>query len=195
MFCLHPWQRRVEGAIDRTILSTYQEQGDDVSFKLDNRGLLRGDTAARVQLYQALFQMGAIKPNEVRDLEDFELLDEPAADQTFMQLGFSTLANAAAAAAAPEDEPAQPEEPGSRGEGVPEAGGFREGQVVYFDGRAGMIEHLMVAGILGVEGSDFAIEATADEPAALIRIWEDGEPTELLVGKRLSEVTAEEPEA
>lgn len=101
VFCLLPWQRRVEGAIDRAILSTYQAKGDDVSFKLDNRGLLRGDTAARVQLYQSLFNMGAISPNEVRDLEDFELLDQPAADQTFMQLGFSTLENAAASAAAP----------------------------------------------------------------------------------------------
>ena len=99
VFCLLPWQRRVEGAIDRTILSTYQDQGDDVSFKLDNRGLLRGDTAARVQLYQSLWNMGAITPNEVRDLEDFQLLDTPAADQTFVQLGFSTLEAAAAQAA------------------------------------------------------------------------------------------------
>lgn len=111
VFCLLPWQRRVEGAIDRTILSTYQERGDDVAFKLDNRGLLRGDTAARVQLYQALFQMGAIKPNEVRDLEDFELLDDPAADQTYMQLGFSTLANAAAAGAAEPAAPAPADQP------------------------------------------------------------------------------------
>lgn len=99
VFCLLPWQRRVEGAVDRTILSTYQDQGDDVSFKLDNRGLLRGDTAARVQLYQSLWNQGAITPNEIRDLEDFPLLDSPAADQTYVQLGFSTLEAAAAQAA------------------------------------------------------------------------------------------------
>lgn len=97
VFCLLPWQRRIEGAIDRTILAPYIENGDDVYFKLDNRGLLRGDTAARVQLYQSLFNMGAISPNEVRDLEDFPLIDDPAADRTYMQLGFSTLENAAAA--------------------------------------------------------------------------------------------------
>ena len=96
VFCLLPWQRRIEGAIDRTILSTFQASGDDVYFKLDNRGLLRGDTSARVQLYQSLFNMGGITPNEVRDLEDLPLLDEPAADKTYMQLGFSTLAAAAA---------------------------------------------------------------------------------------------------
>jgi hypothetical protein len=100
VWCLLPWQRRVEGAVDRTILSTYEEQGDRVSFKLDNRGLLRGDTASRVQLYSALWQQGAISPNEIRDLEDLPLLDTPAADQTYVQLGFSTLDNAAAAVAA-----------------------------------------------------------------------------------------------
>jgi len=99
VFCLLPWQKRIEGAIDRTILSTYQEDGDDVYYKLDNRGLLRGDTAARVQLMQFMANTGAITPNEIRDLEDFPLLDEPAADQTYIQLGFSTLAAAASQAA------------------------------------------------------------------------------------------------
>jgi len=92
VFTLLPWQRRFEQAIDRSLLSTY---GDEVYCKLDNRGLLRGDTAARAALYQSLFNMGSITPNEIRGLEDFDLLDEPAADQTFMQLGFSTLAAAA----------------------------------------------------------------------------------------------------
>lgn len=98
VWCLLPWQRRIEGAIDRAILSTYQESGDQVYFKLDNRGLLRGDTASRVQLYSSLWQQGAISPNEIRDLEDLPLLDTPAANQTYVQLGFSTLDAAAAQA-------------------------------------------------------------------------------------------------
>ena len=187
VFCLLPWQRRIEGAIDRTILNGRE----DVYFKLDNRGLLRGDTAARVQLYQSLFQMGAITPNEVRDLEDFELLDDPAADKTFMQLGFSTLSNAAAAAEANADQPGAVAEPGGQGEGVPEAGGFREGQLVYWADGEGVIEHLMVSGLLGVAGSPFAIEATAADPAALVRIYLDGSPTELLVGKRTADLSSD----
>jgi HK97 family phage portal protein len=91
VFCLLPWQRRLEGAIDRSILSTY----DGVYAKLDGRGLLRGDTAARSQLYQAMWSMGAIRPNEIRDLEDLPLLEDPAADETYVQLGFSTLGAAA----------------------------------------------------------------------------------------------------
>jgi hypothetical protein len=73
---------------------------------------------------------------------------------------------------------------------VPEAGGFREGQVVYWAGGEGEIEHLMVSGVLGVEGSPFAIAATEAEPAALVRVYEDGQPSEMLVGKRVSELSA-----
>ena len=51
--------------------------------------------------YTTLFNLGSISPNELRDLEDLPLLDDPAADETYLQLGFSTLGNAAAAAAPP----------------------------------------------------------------------------------------------
>ena len=93
---LLPWQRRIEGPIDMALQPVY---GEDVYCKLDNRGLLRADAASRVQLYQGLWNMGAITPNELRDLEDLPLLDTPAANETFVQLGFSTLDNAAADAA------------------------------------------------------------------------------------------------
>jgi len=208
---LLPWMRRMEGPIDMALQPVY---GENVYAKMDNRGLLRGDTASRVQLYQAMFNMGALAPNELRDLEDFDLLPDPAANETYMQLGFSTLANAAASAAVDgEDEPAPAEQtdtpeddagdpdgepaadpeptPGANGEGVPEAGGFREGQTVYWADGEGVIEHLMIAGILGVEGSPFAITATEDDPAALIRITVNGQPTEMLIGKRTAELSAE----
>jgi len=76
------------------------------------------------------------------------------------------------------------------GRGVPTAAGFSEGDpVTWLDGE-GVIEHLMVDGVLGVAGSEYAIPASAAEPAALVRIYENGEPTELLVGKRVSELTS-----
>ena len=205
VWCLLPWQRRMESPFDMALQPVY---GEDVYVKLDNRGLLRGDTAARVQLYQALFNMGAISPNTVRDLEDFQLLDDPAADQTYMQLGFSTLAAAAAQAAtpaaeaaapatdtAPADQPAE-ESPAEdllddEGESVDAAGGFTIGQRVYWDGGDGVIEHLMTSGVLGVEGSPFAIQATPEEPAASVRVYLNGEPTEFTVGKRVSELSAQ----
>lgn len=50
----------------------------------------------------------------------------------------------------------------------------------------GRIEHIMREGTLGVPDSDFSIEATKEDPAALIRIYRDGEETETLVGHRFS---------
>jgi HK97 family phage portal protein len=184
VFTLLPWQRRMEGAIDRSIRSTY---GDEVYCKLDNRGLLRGDTAARASLYQALWGMGSIRPNEIRALEDLPLLEEPAAEKTYVQLGFSTLEAAAA-----QSQAAAAADPGSesQGGGVPEAGGFSEGQRVYWADGEGVIEHLMIDGVLGVEGSPYAIAATEAEPAASVRVYEDGEPTEFTVGKRVAELSA-----
>lgn len=187
VWCLLPWQKRMEGPYD---MALQREYGEDVYVKLDNRALLRGDNTARANLYRALFAMGSIKPNEIRDLEDFDVLDTEAADETFMQLGFSTLDNAAAAAKVGAAAPAEPAgEP--VGQGVPEAGGFREGQYVYWAGGEGVIEHLMVDGVLGVPGSPFAITATPDDPAASVRVYENQQPTAFTVGKRVAELSAE----
>lgn len=53
----------------------------------------------------------------------------------------------------------------------------------------GKIEHVMTEGTLGVPGTEFSINATAQNPAALIRIYRDGEPTEKLVGHKASTLT------
>lgn len=66
---------------------------------------------------------------------------------------------------------------------VSEAGGFSLGDVVSWDGGEGRIEHLMVDGVLGLAGSPFAINADKENPAALLRVYRMGEPTEYLVGK------------
>ena len=97
VWCLLPWARRMESPIDMALQPVY---GEDIYAKLDTRGILRADTAGRAALYQSLWNMGAITPNEIRDREDFELLDTEAANQTFVQLGFSTLDAAAAQAGA-----------------------------------------------------------------------------------------------
>jgi hypothetical protein len=101
----------MEGPLDMMLQPVY---GEDVYARLDNRGILRADTASRVQLYQALFNMGALKPQELREMEDLPLLEDPAADETYMQLGFSTLGNAAApeggAVVADGEPPADPAE-------------------------------------------------------------------------------------
>lgn len=70
---------------------------------------------------------------------------------------------------------------------------FKEGDFVRWNlsGKPtiGRIEHVMFDGMLGVPGSDFALLASEDDPAALIRIYSDGEETEMLAGAKVSELT------
>ena len=99
VFGLLPWQKRIEGAIDRSILRTYSTGGARVYSRLDSRALLRGDTQARVALHQFLFNTGAVTPNEIRDLEDFSLLDDECANKTYMQQGFAPLSMVASTVA------------------------------------------------------------------------------------------------
>lgn len=77
------------------------------------------------------------------------------------------------------------------------ANALKEGDFVSWNssgGRArGRVEHIMREGTLGVPGSKFSINATEDDPAALIRIWQEGadgwEETETLVGHKFSTLT------
>lgn len=65
------------------------------------------------------------------------------------------------------------------------------------DLEAGRIEHVMTEGILGVADSPFQLEASEEDPAVLIRIFDNKDgtwiETELFIGRRASEVTVIEP--
>ena len=74
---------------------------------------------------------------------------------------------------------------------------LKEGDFVRWDSSGGTargrIEHVMREGTLGVPDSEFSINASAEDPAALIRIYSEGdsgwEATETLVGHRFSTLT------
>lgn len=53
----------------------------------------------------------------------------------------------------------------------------------------GEIERIAREGSIDVPDSDFSIDATEEDPAALIRIYRDGESTDTLVGHRFSTLT------
>jgi len=88
VFTITPWQRRIEGAIQRSILDTF---GGDLYCKIDSKGMMRGDSAARSTFYNTLFQLGAVSPNDVRRLEDMDPIEDEAADQYFVQLNMAPL--------------------------------------------------------------------------------------------------------
>jgi HK97 family phage prohead protease len=61
----------------------------------------------------------------------------------------------------------------------------------------GAVEYVMTEGTLGAEGSEYAIAATPEDPAALVRIYEgeeeNWEATEMLVGQKVSALTKVNP--
>lgn len=59
-------------------------------------------------------------------------------------------------------------------------------------GRAeGKIERVITSGSMKVPNSSFTIDADEENPAALIRLYRDGEPTDTLVGHRMDSLTVE----
>lgn len=80
-YTMLPWIIRWERAMWRQLL-TEQEKAN-YYFKFNVNGLLRGDMAARSALYQVLFNLGAMSPNDIRELEDLNAI--PGGDQYFVQ--------------------------------------------------------------------------------------------------------------
>ena len=87
-----------------------------------------------------------------------------------------------------------------------EPGDLMLGDFVEWDSSGGMargrIEHIMTEGTLGIPDSSFSIEATPDDPAALIRIYQPDEndlgevywdETDILVGHKFSTLTKIDP--
>jgi len=73
------------------------------------------------------------------------------------------------------------------------AGSVRVGQMVSWNssgGRArGKVIRVVRNGSINVPNSDFTINGTPENPAALIRIYRDGKPTDVLVGHRVNTLT------
>ena len=74
-----------------------------------------------------------------------------------------------------------------------EPGSLKRGDYVSWDssgGRArGRITRIVRSGTLNVPGSDFTLNASEDDPAALIRLYRDGSETDVEVGHRFSTLT------
>ena len=71
--------------------------------------------------------------------------------------------------------------------------GYEEGDVVQFQLEGaearGRIEYVMTEGYFSLPDSIFYTEATRENPALLIRIWEGDTETEYMVGRLASEVS------
>lgn len=89
--CLMHWIVRWESNISLQLL-TEKERMSGLFFEFQVQGLLRGDSAARAEYYNKIFQVGGITPNKIRALEN----DNPVegGDESFVMLNMVPLSQA-----------------------------------------------------------------------------------------------------
>jgi hypothetical protein len=87
--------------------------------------------------------------------------------------------------------PAEPEQV-IEGEVVERFRDLSNGDVVEFAQGIGQVEHIMLGGVLGLEGSSYAVEATETNPALQVRLWERSngawQPTPAVYGTKYTQV-------
>ena len=86
--CLMHWIVRWESTISQQLL-TEVERRQGLFFEFQVQGLLRGDSAARAEYYNKIFQVGAITPNEIRSKENDNPIE--GGDQAFVMLNMIPL--------------------------------------------------------------------------------------------------------
>lgn len=103
-----PWAKRFEDEADFKLFGPQNRQ--QYYTKMNMRGLMRGDIAARVAYYDGMVKVGAYSPNRVLQLEDENTIG-PDGDIHVMQNQNITLEQIAAGAGAalPSTPPAAPE--------------------------------------------------------------------------------------
>jgi HK97 family phage portal protein len=80
---------RIEQAIQKRVIAPADQARYYVKFNVE--GLLRGDSAARANLYSVFVQNGIMTRAEVRELEDLEPYEGKGADKLTAQVNLTTL--------------------------------------------------------------------------------------------------------
>ncbi len=82
-YTMRPWLVRWERSINRKLLLPSEKGECFAEFLID--GLLRGDSAARASYYREMYYLGAMSPNDIREKENMNPIDDPAGDSYFAQ--------------------------------------------------------------------------------------------------------------
>ena len=88
--CLAPNVKRFEEEIQRQLMGEIHGYADEEWAHFEMKGRLRGDLKSRMEFYKTMFFLGAITPNEIRELEDMNPILTPAGtdnpmDKTYIQ--------------------------------------------------------------------------------------------------------------
>lgn len=90
-----PWVSRIEQSMQRSLLSDSEKKMYFVKFNLNGR--LRGDAASRAAFYQIMRQNGIMSANDIRELEEMNLIpDELGGNKYLVNGNFVDMSNAGA---------------------------------------------------------------------------------------------------
>lgn len=89
--CLMSWIVRWESNISLQLL-TEAERRSGLFFEFVVQGLLRGDSAARAEYYNKIFQVGGLSPNDIRSKENMNPVE--GGDENFVMLNMIPLSQA-----------------------------------------------------------------------------------------------------
>lgn len=82
-YTMTPWFTRWEETCNRKLLVGFEKSAFFCEFLVD--ALLRGDSAARATFYKELFYLGALSPNDIREKENLNPIEDPNGDKYFVQ--------------------------------------------------------------------------------------------------------------
>lgn len=108
-----PWARRWETRISASLL---MDRDHFAEFLF--AGLLRGDNAARAAYYAARFNIGTLSPNDIRDLENENPIEDESGDKYYLQGALVPLDQAGKVAAVPPQLGGPPAPPNQDGSGT-----------------------------------------------------------------------------
>ncbi len=90
-----PWVARIEQSLQRALLSGAEKKSYTIKFNLNGR--LRGDSASRAAFYQIMRQNGIMSANDIRELEEMNLISEEDGGFKYLVNGnFVDMSNAGA---------------------------------------------------------------------------------------------------
>lgn len=84
---IRPWLVRWEQAIGTKIIPEEEQSRFFAEFLVD--GLLRGDSDARSKFYKAMWEIGVLSPNDIRELENLNPIDE--GDTYYVPMNFGPV--------------------------------------------------------------------------------------------------------
>jgi len=102
------WFRRWEQSSNRKLILPSERRSYFYEFLEES--LLKADSKARAEFYKALFNLGAMSPNDIREKENMNPIEDPSGDKTYIMTNMAPLDMAEQVALSQAREAATPKE-------------------------------------------------------------------------------------